>query len=340
MRGTTRMDFHTLEDFQHCFRGADFEVVPLSPAPFRGHSIAASLGGVVFSSGQFEGAIRSRGMIHTEGITFGTVLDDCSRIVQWGTRARMGEIYVMPHDIEQDGCASGNHTFATLSVKPDELERMGVIRALAVPDRIWTRRGQFCASPEVRASVARSIRALVDKLTQPDFEPENAELDSLGQTALTAFLAGIELAHGVEGDQTSANWIGLVRKVEDWIDGRNVASVNVFSICQGVNVSLRTLQRAFQSTLQMGPGQYLALRRLAEARAAFLNGRGPNTVTEIALSHGFSELGRFAGVYRRYPARDARPPRNTTKSYWVTRVGGIRTCSELSLGPSVASRHG
>ncbi len=51
----------------------------------------------------------------------------------------------------------------------------------------------------------------------------------------------------------------------------------------------------------MGPSQYLALRRLAHARAALMNDAQPDTtVTRVALANGFTELGRFAGFYRRY----------------------------------------
>jgi hypothetical protein len=63
MVDVTRLEFRTFEDFKHCFRGADFEVVPLSPAPFSGRSIITTLGRVLLSAGHFKGDIRSRGMI-------------------------------------------------------------------------------------------------------------------------------------------------------------------------------------------------------------------------------------------------------------------------------------
>lgn len=92
----------------------------------------------------------------------------------------------------------------------------------------------------------------------------------------------------------------LVRKVEAWVEAVQPESIRVSDICAALNVSPRTLQRAFQEAVGMGPAHYLALKRLARARA-MLRSADPRatSVTEIALDQGFWELGRFAGAYRR-----------------------------------------
>jgi AraC-like DNA-binding protein len=49
----------------------------------------------------------------------------------------------------------------------------------------------------------------------------------------------------------------------------------------------------------MSPSQYLRMRRLNRVRRAFLDA-DPATakVSDIARGHGFTELGRFAAMYR------------------------------------------
>lgn len=92
---------------------------------------------------------------------------------------------------------------------------------------------------------------------------------------------------------------GLVQKVDAWIEGQPPTSLHVSDACFALGVSLRTLQRAFQKSVGMGPAQYLLVKRLNKARAALL-AADPDSVnvTAIATGHGFWELGQFAKRYR------------------------------------------
>jgi transcriptional regulator GlxA family with amidase domain len=92
----------------------------------------------------------------------------------------------------------------------------------------------------------------------------------------------------------------LVCKAERWVKGHPNRPIHVADVCAAFNIPLRTFQRIFHETVGMGPAHYFAAMRLNQARAALLAG-GPFTrsVTQIALDHGFRELGRFAGAYRR-----------------------------------------
>jgi len=51
--------------------------------------------------------------------------------------------------------------------------------------------------------------------------------------------------------------------------------------------------------LGMGPTQYIRLKRLGMVRTALRRGDFPApTIGDIAQRYGFSELGRFAGLYQ------------------------------------------
>jgi AraC-like DNA-binding protein len=71
-------------------------------------------------------------------------------------------------------------------------------------------------------------------------------------------------------------------------------------LCAIIGVSQRTLTACCTEFFGMSPGQYLRLRRLNRVRRAILNA-DPSTakVSEIARSHSFTELGRFAASYRK-----------------------------------------
>jgi AraC-like DNA-binding protein len=71
------------------------------------------------------------------------------------------------------------------------------------------------------------------------------------------------------------------------------------TLCAGIGVPPRTLREYCAAYLGCSPLQYSRIRRLNLARSTLLRA-DPTvaTVAQVARSHGFSELGRFAVAYR------------------------------------------
>lgn len=64
-------------------------------------------------------------------------------------------------------------------------------------------------------------------------------------------------------------------------------------------VSERTLRAAFHDVLGVSPKRYAITQRLHAAHEALCSADPhTTTVTDIAMTFGFFELGRFAGRYR------------------------------------------
>jgi transcriptional regulator GlxA family with amidase domain len=59
------------------------------------------------------------------------------------------------------------------------------------------------------------------------------------------------------------------------------------------------LHRAFIDALGVPPIAFLRRKRLGDVHTALLMAGPAVTVKQIAIEHGFVELGRFAGAYRR-----------------------------------------
>ena len=70
-------------------------------------------------------------------------------------------------------------------------------------------------------------------------------------------------------------------------------------LCERVGVSDRTLRSSCVEFLSISPARYILLRRLRAVRRA-LRDADPDlaNVAELARLHGFTQPGRFAGVYR------------------------------------------
>jgi AraC family ethanolamine operon transcriptional activator len=93
----------------------------------------------------------------------------------------------------------------------------------------------------------------------------------------------------------------------------------------GLGISLRTLHNACMHGSGHSPGQLLKLLRLNRARRELLETQyGERTVAELAQAHGFTELGRFAGEYRKiFGELPSETLRLRSKRPRIMRVGSI-----------------
>ena len=90
----------------------------------------------------------------------------------------------------------------------------------------------------------------------------------------------------------------LVDQAESLVLANVQVPIEIAALCQALNVSERTLRKAFQKVHRLPPCRRLRWLRLSYARRALMS-VGANSVTEIATGFGFVELGRFSVEYRK-----------------------------------------
>jgi AraC-like DNA-binding protein len=92
----------------------------------------------------------------------------------------------------------------------------------------------------------------------------------------------------------------VVRSVVELIDSLPRQAFTVADLAMHAGISERSLQEAFRRQLGTSPMSYLRRRRLQQAHDELLriDPAAGVTVTDIALSHGFTHIGRFAAAYR------------------------------------------
>jgi AraC-like DNA-binding protein len=124
----------------------------------------------------------------------------------------------------------------------------------------------------VSAVLASAITWVGDCLTRPEFG---------------------RLHHEHRGDR-------VARKARAFIVENYRQQVDLEDLCRTTAVSARTLQRYFHEYLGMSPTEYLRATRFEAAKRALKKGHASDrTVSEIALDHGFSHLGRFSVEFRK-----------------------------------------
>jgi AraC family ethanolamine operon transcriptional activator len=90
----------------------------------------------------------------------------------------------------------------------------------------------------------------------------------------------------------------LVDQAESLVLANVQVPVEIAALCQALDVSERTLRKAFQKVHRLPPCRRLRWLRLSHARRALMS-VGGSSVTEIATGFGFVELGRFSVEYRK-----------------------------------------
>jgi len=189
---------------------------------------------------------------------------------------------------------------------------------IAIPDERFARRWtaitgetppvhrESCAVLRPTCEVRRLLTELVERALRiaamsPDQlacpHARRALAEELETTLITA-------AHGTAHAKTrgaGAEAYGrIVGRADDVLRGRLDQPVYVAELCEALSVPERTLRRAFERTFAISPIRYLKLRRLGLVHRVLRDADPERTrVSEVAERHGFWELGRFAGEYRR-----------------------------------------
>ena len=136
---------------------------------------------------------------------------------------------------------------------------------------------------------------------QPERFADPAARDAAGYALL---LRALELLVAVcEGaNPTERPPVGkarIVRRANERFDAAGHEHLSLADLAKAAGVSARSLNYAFHDLYGISPMRYFALKRLGRARSALRrSGSARGAVKRVALSTGYTHLGRFASEYR------------------------------------------
>jgi AraC-like DNA-binding protein/Tfp pilus assembly protein PilF len=124
-----------------------------------------------------------------------------------------------------------------------------------------------------------------------------------------------------------------LRRVVDYMQRRVGQPISIADLAEHGGIAERTLHKNFRKFLGIAPLGYLRRLRLEAARQYLLAATHGVSVTQVALSCGFTHLGRFSGQYRRafgeHPSRTLRDARAAVG----VRSGAGRVAAPFVLKP-------
>jgi AraC-like DNA-binding protein len=143
------------------------------------------------------------------------------------------------------------------------------------------------------------VTYLFQALSHPESPLASEHARASAGTMIAEFYRAALVRHAELGPERSAGAQRVAQAEEIMRRGFQV-SLAMADVARELGVSLRALQAAFREHRGKSPREVLVAIRLEEARRRLLAAVDDGTsVTDVALSSGFSHLGRFATTYRR-----------------------------------------
>jgi AraC family ethanolamine operon transcriptional activator len=191
-----------------------------------------------------------------------------------------------------------NHYVATF-IEPDELFAFLATQPGAQDSAVWRQPNTLLVPDRTTAAAnVKQMSFLLDVLAEhgPRLSDEAAKFYRLNiLEMLTAPVRNAALYQGQRLRPSAA----LVREVDRYLANSGSRPIHIAELSAKFNVHRRLLHRAFEDIHGVPPITFLRRTRLSHVHAALLTAAPPATVKEIAIEHGFAELGRFAAEYRR-----------------------------------------
>jgi len=287
-----------IEDLREKVHGADIAVTQLSTAPCRGSLVHAIDDDVAMTLGCFSGDLRLRGVMSPRAVTLAVVLEQDQSLTEWGLDTRARDLVIYPVRGEQEAHCQGATRYAALKMPLEALQQRAAAFGSLADDHRW--RAEARLRPSAEDASGLEVGRRLERLLRvgPWLKPQ--ALAALRDEVVDGFLCAAAAA--TQREPARPIWINsarILRQVEDYLDQRLGRAVSIPELCQALALSRRTLNRAFADGLGVGPKTYLRLRALSSARKALVAGREAGaSVTQVALDHGFWELGRFSVTYR------------------------------------------
>jgi AraC-like DNA-binding protein len=216
-----------------------------------------------------------------------------------GMKLTSGDIVLHGRGERMHYRTSGTSSWGYISVAPEHL--VAYRRAIAGFDLAAPSVGRILRPPGRAKGELVSLHAQACYLAETKSEmiahPEVVR--SLEQQLAHALVTCLVADEVYDPTPTKRHRRSIMARFEKVLEERLDRPLRMPDVCAAIDVSQRTLRTCCAEFLGLPPALYIRLRRLNVARG-LLRHADPDTtsVAKIARRSGFSELGRFAAIYR------------------------------------------
>lgn len=288
----------SFDGFQDAVHGSHVDVVQLQRGKFSGMLTHVGIDNFSLSIGSFSHGIRTQRTASDERLIVGMLLNATDTVTHWSYDMKPGDVLVIPPGVEHDGRFFGGSSYAAMRFDPADIASTFAGEPRLQDPATWMTKNRFKANPRIGAVATRRLHRIIEGLLAEGGSLSARATDFWRRSIVDAFAASV--IHALPPDDSG--WVPaserLVRDVEAYIDAGRNGPVHISEICTQFGVSRRSLYRAFDDVLGMGPVTFLRHKRLCAIHSILRESHpGQTTVTQVAMKQGFIELGRFAHYY-------------------------------------------
>ena len=300
MQGSAYRIFDSAEEYLNTVRAAQVQAAIREPGMFRGELVRIDLRRLWLQRGS-ESLARSLhiSIPKTRAPVF--FLTDAAQPSTRlsGMEVKPGELVFWGRESEQYQRTDAAIRWGAMSLEPDELTRAALAilgREIIVPGKTLVLRPDERAMH--RLTALHHFAGILAK-SAPDVIAHKETANALEQATVRAMLAAIDNSEEKAPVSGHKDRRIILERLEAFIARNAGRPLYLTEMCEGLGAPERTLRRVFTEQFGISPTRYLWLRRMYLInRALQLADPASSSVTEIAMEHGFIELGRFATAYR------------------------------------------
>jgi methylphosphotriester-DNA--protein-cysteine methyltransferase len=292
-----RRNLDGFEGMQEAVKDTHFDVLQIGRGKLRGHISYINIDDFTLSLNAFSRGICAKRTSADDKIMVAMLSGAADRVTQWSFDMVPADIVVIPAEAEHHAVHCGAASYAVIRLDPRELPLVfGGDPWLSDPEN-WQAASRYRAS-EPGMIAARRLLVLADHLARyrKDLPEDAAEFWK--RTIIECMSVTIRSSLPPDECRHLPSAMKLVRLVEDYLKTVGDGPLHISALCSKLGVSRRSLHRAFHEIFGIGPVTFLRHKRLCAVHSVLKASLpGETTVSEVAIQHGFAELGRFAHDY-------------------------------------------
>ena len=232
------------------------------------------------------------------------------RVTHWSYEMRPGDVVVWPPGAEHDARYFGGASVAVISLSLADLASMFAFEPKLREIGSWTRNHYRLAPPAAVQTISRLLE-IARRMDIAGLKPTQGTDEFWKRTIVDLFVSPILQAIPSDRDGPIPSALGVVKKVENYVNAAGGRPIHVTELCERLHVSRRTLHRAFHNAVGLGPVSFLRHKRLCAIHSVLRRSDpATTTVAAVALRHGVINFGRLAGDYHElfgeYPSQTLR----------------------------------
>ena len=294
---TCRLD--SFEGLHQAIQGSHVEVTQLGRGRFRGALSHVGIGDFSLSIGSFSVGVRTQRIATDDRLVIGMLLNARERVTHWSFDMVPADVLVMPPSTEHDGSFHGAAAYAAIRLDLAEMTSMFTGEPRLSDPATWYRKNRYRADSLTGLIATQRLEQIVSCLSRQQAGMPDEVANFWKRAIIDAMAATIVDALPAENRGPVPAAMRLVRDVEHYLDTAGSRPVHISEICARFAISRRSLHRAFDDMLGLGPVTFLRRKRLCAIHSALRESNpATTTIAEVAMQHGFIELGRFAHYYR------------------------------------------